>query len=115
MSFVFVSHGAEEKQARVRPLVLALAREGVPLSLDRPGYGESHFNLNQELINRYGIRSLGTGHDFDSQISRALRDCGAVLACISKGLTPERQIWVQELVLGMHHNKLVACIVDDLL
>lgn len=114
MGYVFVSHASEDKQQRVRPLVEALAMEGVRLWIDRPGHGESHFNFDQDFIERHGIRGLESGQPWNDQISRALREAGAVLACLSAALCAQRLVLVQELVLAWHHQKLVTCIVDDL-
>lgn len=113
MAYVFVSHASEDKQ-RLKPLIEALALQGVKLWLDRPGHGESHFNLNQDFIDRHGIEGLKVGLPWDDQIMRALRGAGAVLACLSRALCASRQVLVQELLLGKYNEKLVACIVDDL-
>jgi hypothetical protein len=114
MPFTFVSHASEDKRYRVKPLVEALLLLGVRLWLDRPGYGESHFGFDQDFIQLHRIRSLRAGLDFREQINSALSECGAVLVCISRALCAQRQVLVQELVLGHHHHKLVACIVDDI-
>ena len=113
MSYVFVSHASEDKQ-RLKPLIEALALQGVKLWLDRPGHGESHFNLDQDFIDRHGIEGLKVGLPWDEQIMSALREAGAVLACLSRALCASRQVLVQELLLGKYNEKLVACIVDDL-
>lgn len=113
MSFVFVSHASDDKP-RVRPVVEALARQGVKLWLDRPGSGARNFNFDQEFIDRFGIRGLPTGQTYNSQISEALRQSGLVLACISRSLCVDRRILSQELVIADHDRKLVACIIDDM-
>jgi TIR domain len=113
MSYVFVSHASEDKIGRVRPLVEALLQLGVRLWIDRPGYGKNNFNFSQDYIERFGILSLRAGRSWDEQIREAVRDCGAVLICLSKGFSVERQVLTQEMLLGLHHDKLVACIVDD--
>jgi hypothetical protein len=114
MRYVFLSHASEDKAHRVKPLVEALVMEGVKLWIDRPGYGENHFNFDRDFIDRYLVEGLRAGEPFNVQISRALHDAGAVLVCLSAALCAQRQVLVQELLLGWHHNKLVACIVDDL-
>lgn len=113
-SYVFVSHASEDKVERVRPLVQALAMEGVSLWIDRRGGGDNSFQLDEDFITRYGIQGLVNGQDWDEQILHAHRACGAVLACISKHLRKERQVLVHEIVLARYAEKLVACIVDDL-
>jgi hypothetical protein len=113
VGFVFVSHASEDKR-RVRPLVHSLALLGVKLWIDRPGYGPSHFNFDQGFIERHGIRGIRAGADYDREISEALRQCDAVVACISRALKKDRQILVHELVVAKTQQKLVACIVDDL-
>jgi len=110
----FVSHASGDKTDRVKPLVQALLLEGVPLWLDRPGQGESHFNFDAAYIERYDIAGLQAGRPFDRQVLEAHWQCDAVLGCLSRLLTQDRQVLVQELVLAAYANKLVACIVDDL-
>jgi hypothetical protein len=113
VDFVFVSHASEDKP-RVRPLVQALAFLGLKVWIDRPGYGQSHFNFDQAFIERYTIQGLRPGADFDQQISEALRESGAVLACLSRALSKDRQVLVHELVIAKNRQKLIACIMDDL-
>jgi WD40 repeat protein len=115
MSFVFVSHAAPDKQTRVRPLVQALAIEGVLLWLDRPGSGPNDFQLPPDFISRHQIRSLRLGQDWDEGIKSALRDAGAVLICLSKAaLEPGREVLRQEMWGAQLTRKAVSCIVDDL-
>lgn len=114
MAYVFVSHASDDKRERVRPLVEALVLQGIQVWIDRPGHGNSSFGFDHEYIQRYHILGLRSGEDWDRQISRALADAGAVLVCLSRALCASRQVLVQELLLGSHHDKLVACIVDDL-
>jgi hypothetical protein len=113
MSFVFVSHASDDKR-RVRPVVEALARQGVKLWLDRPGSGQRNFNFDQTFIDQFGIQGLPTGQTYNNQISEALRKCGLVLACISRSLCVDRRILSQELVIADHDKKLIACIIDDI-
>jgi len=113
MPYVFISHASEDKK-RVKPIVIALVMQGIRVWIDRPGHGDNHFNFEQDFIDRYEIQGLKTGLNWNDQISDALREAGAVLVCISAALCSKRQVLVQELLLGAHHNKLVACIVDDL-
>ena len=113
MPFVFISHASEDKK-KVRPIVEALVMRGIKVWIDKPGHGEGHFNFDQDFIDRHGIQGLKTGLNWDEQISNAIREAGAVLACISKALCSNRQVLVQELLLGKQDEKLVACIVDDL-
>lgn len=42
----------------MKPLVRALLIEGVPLWLDRPGHGDSHFNFDAAYIERHDIADL---------------------------------------------------------
>jgi hypothetical protein len=114
MGFVFVSHASEDKIPRVKPLVEALALEGVKLWLDRPGFGENHFNLNNDFITLHDVNGLTTGQPWHEQIKFALNESGAILVCLSKSLCIQRQVLVQELLLGWYSDKLVTCIVDDL-
>jgi hypothetical protein len=114
MGRIFVSHASGDKNERVKPLVRALLIEKVPLWLDRPGCGESHFNFDAEYIERHGIAGLQAGRPFDRQILEAHWQSDAVLGCLSRQLTQDRDVLVQELVLATYANKLVACIVDDL-
>ena len=114
MRRTFVSHASADKAERVKPLVRALLIEGVPLWLDRPGHGDSHFNFDAAYIERHDIASLQAGRPFDRQILEAHWQCDAVLGCLSRFLTQNRHVLVQELVLAAYANKLVACIVDEL-
>src|SRR5262249_50814065 len=114
MGYVFVSHASEDKVPRVKPLVEALVMLGVQVWIDRPGYGDSHFNFDQAFIERYGILGLRSGENWDEQVETAIRDAGAVLVCMSRALDAKRGVLVQELLLGSYQRKLVACIVDDL-
>ncbi len=115
MSFVFVSHAAPDKRSRVRPLVQALAIEGVSLWLDRPGSGPADFQLSPEFVSSHRIQCLRLGQDWDDGIKAALRDAGAVLVCLSKAaLEPDRGVLRQELFGAQLTNKAVTCIVDDL-
>lgn len=113
-SYVFISHASEDKKDKVKPLVEALAIEGVKLWLDRPGHGENHFGFDQNFIDKYEIISLQTGQEWDLQIRSALKHSGAILSCLSGSLKPQRQVLVQEFLIGRQYNKLVACIVDDM-
>ena len=66
VSHVFISHAAPDKLLRVKPLVHALAIEGVRLWLDRPGAGDSHLNFDEEFIHRHGIEAVDDlGRPFD--------------------------------------------------
>ena len=115
MGFVFVSHAAPDKVQRVKPLVQALAREGVSLWLDRPGVGTDHFGFDDAFIRRHGIRGLEAGEQWDDRLLEALRQCDAVLVCLSKAaVEPGRQVLGQEILIGGARDNLVACIVDDL-
>lgn len=114
MNRIFVSHASGDKSQRVKPLVRALLFEGVPLWLDRPGHGDSHFNFDASFIERHDIAGLQAGRPFDRQILEAHWQCDAVLGCLSRLLTQDRQVLVHELVLATYANKLVTCIVDDL-
>ena len=114
MRRTFVSHASGDKAERIKPLVRALLVEGVPLWLDRPGYGDSHFNFDAGYIERHDITGLRAGRPFDRQILEAHWQCDAVLGCLSRLLTQDRPVLVQELVLATYADKLVACIVDDL-
>jgi len=111
--YVFISHSSEDKQERVRPLVQALVWHKIRVWIDRPGHGDSHFGFDQAYIERNGILGLSSGTDYRAQIQSALRNASAVLVCLSKALTAQRQVLVQELTFGAIQDKLVACIVDD--
>ena len=98
VSHVFISHAAPDKLLRVKPLVHALAIEGVRLWLDRPGAGDSHLNFDEEFIHRHGIESLRSGVGYDIGIREALRACSAVLVCLSRSaIDPERRVLQQEM------------------
>lgn len=115
VSFVFVSHAAPDKLQRIKPLVHALAIEGVRLWLDRPGVGDSHFNFDQAVIDRYGIQGLQSGVDWDEGIRAALRGCGAVLVCLSRNaIDNKRLVLQQEVTIAWYDEKIVPCIIDDL-
>lgn len=114
MRRTFVSHASGDKANRVKPLVRALLIEGAPLWLDRPGHGDSHFNFDAAYIERHDIAGLQAGRPFDRQILEAHWQCDAVLVCMSRLLSQDRQVLVQELVLASYADKLVTCIVDDL-
>jgi hypothetical protein len=114
MAYTFVSHASEDKRERVKPLVETLLWLGVRVWVDRPGSGQNDFGFDQDYIEKYQIRSLRSGLGWREQIDAALGASGAVLVCISRALCAQRQVLVQELLLGRHHQKLVACIVDDI-
>ena len=116
MSFVFVSHAAPDKRSRVRPLVQALAIEGVSLWLDRPGSAPNDFQLSPEFVSRYAIECLRLGQDWDDGIKAALRGSAAVLVCRRcwAALEEEREVLRQEMWGAQLTNKAVTCIVDDL-
>ncbi len=111
---VFVSHASEDKVPHVRALAEALLYERVPLWIDRPGVGAGNLGLDEETIHRHDVRRIDPGQDWDRQILEAHASAGAVLACLSKSLTRERQVLVQELALARANRKLVTCIIDDL-
>jgi hypothetical protein len=113
VSFVFVSHASIDK-VRIKPLIEALALQGVKLWIDRPGSGATDFNFDQAFIERYGILGISSGKNYADEISKALKECGVVLACLSRALCMDKRILVQELVIGSHAEKLVACVVDDM-
>ncbi|WP_292532513.1 toll/interleukin-1 receptor domain-containing protein [Methylocystis sp.] len=115
MTFVFLSHASEDKQDRVKPVAEALLLQGVSLWLDRPGQGEGNFGFSEDFIDQHSISSLVAGRPWDDQIREALHQAGAVLICLSKALSKAREIWVHEFLIGAYQQKLVACIVDDLL
>ncbi len=111
---VFVSHASDDKLSHIRPLAQALIVEGVALWLDRPGFGESHFNFTQKFISTHGIEGLNSGAAWDQQILDAHRKAGAVLFCLSRAFSRRRKVLLDELKFAAYTNKLVACIVDDL-
>ena len=114
MTFLFVSHASPDKKTRVRPIVEALAHFDVPMWLDRPGPGLSHFGFDSDFIRDKRIRGLRAGRDYTEQISLALSEASAVLCCLSRAILDERVILEQELVIADQLDKLVVCIVDDL-
>jgi hypothetical protein len=123
MPAVFISHASEDKLARVKPLVEALAHQltvkNLELWIDRPGHGESHFGFDDDFIKKYRIRDLRSGLDWAEQINAALEEAGAVLWCLSKvglakALRSPQEVMAQEVLFGWQHKKLVVCIVDDL-
>ncbi|MBK6854944.1 MAG: TIR domain-containing protein [Burkholderiales bacterium] len=115
MSFVFVSHAAPDKRSRVRPLVQALAIEGVSLWIDRPGSGPNDFQLSPDFVARHPVQCLRLGQDWDEGIKAALRDAAAVLVCLSRAaLDDDREVLRQEMWGAQLTNKAVTCIVDDL-
>ena len=115
MSFVFVSHAAPDKRTHVKPLVQALAIEGVSLWLDRPGSGPNDFQLPPEFVARHEIQCLRLGQDWDDGIKSALRESSAVLICFSKAaLESGREVLLQEMWGAQLTRKAVTCIVDDL-
>src|SRR5262245_46934470 len=105
--YVFVSHASEDKQERVRPLVRALIWHGLRVWIDRPGYGESHFGFDDAYIERHGILGIPSGQDYREQIQKALRNAGAILICLSRALSKDREVLVQELSFGAIQDKLV--------
>jgi tetratricopeptide (TPR) repeat protein len=115
MGFVFVSHAGTDKAERVRPLVMALLVEKLPLWVDRPGHGEHDFHLSHAFIERHALGHLPLGQLWTIGLMQALRDCGVVLACLSKAaIDPRKEVLMQELFAGhFKGDKLVTCIVDD--
>lgn len=111
---VFVSHASEDKLAHVRPLAEVLLRENVLLWLDRPGAGANNFGFDDAFIRIHDIAGITAGEDWDAAILNAHKTSGVVLACLSRALSAERKVLVDELALARYENKLVACIVDDL-
>ena len=115
MSFVFVSHAASDKRTLVRPLVQALAIEGVSLWIDRPGSGHDDFQLPPEFVSRYDIKSLALGQGWDEGIRSALRDADTVLICLSRAaLGAKREVLRQEMFGAQLLGKAVTCIIDDI-
>lgn len=115
MGFVFVSHAGTDKAERVRPLVMALLVEQLPLWVDRPGHGEHDFDLSHAFIQRHGLGQLPLGQLWTIGLKQALRDCGVVLACLSRAaIDARKEVLRQELFAGdFKHDRLVTCIVDD--
>lgn len=115
VSFVFVSHAAPDKLTRVKPLVHALALEGVTFWLDRPGAGEHDFHFPEAFIRKHGLRSLRNGLPWDEAIRAALIESSAVLVCLSKqAIEPARIVLRQEIFAAHLSRKAVTCVVDDL-
>jgi TIR domain-containing protein len=110
--YVFVGHASDDRR-RLRPLIEALALQGLSVWIDRPGPAGRHFEFEPLFIARYGIRSLRLSEGWSDQISETIRAAGAVLVCLSRAVAEERRV-SQELLLGLHHKKLVACVIDDL-
>src|SRR5436190_4661836 len=111
--YVFLSHASDDKP-RLKSLVEALALLGLTVWVDRPGPGANNLGLDVEFAERHSIQGLRTGADWSTQIAEAIREAGAVLVCFSRAFDSSRHVLAQELLLGQHHHKLVACIVDDL-
>ena len=111
--YVFVGHAPDDR-GRLRPLIEALALHGLSVCIDRPGIGPNTFEFEPSFIARYGIRTLRIGECWSDRISDAIRGAGAVLVCLSRAVARERRVLMQELLLGLHHRKLVACVIDDL-
>lgn len=111
--YVFVGHASDDRK-RLRPLIEALALHGLSVCIDRPGHAPNNFDFEPAFIARYGIRSLRMGESWSDQVSEAIRAAGAVLVCLSRAAALERRMFVQELLLGLHHRKLLICVIDDL-
>ena len=111
--YVFVGHASDDRR-RLRPLIEALALQGLSVWIDRPGPAGRHFEFEPFFIARYGIRSLRVSEGWSDQISETIRAAGAVLVCLSRAAAGERRVLSQELLLGLHYKKLVACVIDDL-
>ena len=111
--YVFVGHAPDDRR-RLRPLIEALALHGLSVWIDRPGPAGRHFEFEPHFIARYGIRSLRVSEGWSDQISETIRTAGAVLVCLSRAVAGERRVVMQELLLGLHHKKLVVCTIDDL-
>jgi hypothetical protein len=113
LDFVFVSHATLDKPDRVKPLIQALALEGVSFWLDRPGPGENDFQFTADFIRRHGVRRLISGEDWSQAIMGALKDSSAVLVCLSKAAL-ESDAVREEVLLAFANRKAVTCVVDDL-
>jgi hypothetical protein len=111
--YVFFGHAPGDKR-RLRPLIEALALHGLSVCIDRPGTGPNTFEFEPSFLASYGIRSLRIGESWSDQVSEAIRGAGAVLVCLSRAVAGERRVLMQELLLGLHHRKLVTCVIDDL-
>ena len=114
VSYIFISHASEDKLQRVRPLVEVLLLEGELVWIDRPGAGEFNFGFTQDFISENAIDFLQSGHSWSESIQAALRGSAAVIACVSRNLTPKRDVIMQEIAVAATLGKLVTCIVDDL-
>ena len=111
--YVFVGHASDDRR-RLRPLIEALALQGLSVWIDRPGPAGHHFEFEPLFIARYGIRSLRMSEGWSDQVLETIRGAGAVLVCLSRAVAGGRRVLMQELLLGLHHKKLVACVIDDL-
>lgn len=113
MSYIFISHASEDKVERIKPLIEVLLLEGELVWIDRPGAGQGNFGFSQAYISENAIDFLQSGNSWSESIQTALRQSGAVVACISKNLKPCRQVIVEEITVAAALGKLVTCIVDD--
>ena len=114
MSYLFISHASEDKEAHIRPIIEVLLAEGERLWIDRPGIGENNFGFSQRYISEHKIEQIYAGVGYVSSIQQALRDSGAVLGCLSRALLKRRDVILNELAVAATLGKLVTCIVDDM-
>lgn len=112
MSHLFISHSSDDKQKSIRPLVKVLLVEGESVWIDRPGY--DGFGFDPSFVSRQAIDYLHSGEPWSGSIRSALNEAGAVLGCLSRSMLANKDVAIDELVVGSAMNKLVTCIVDDL-
>lgn len=112
--YTFISHAAPDKRGPVKLLVRALARLGMPMFIDRPGqHDDSCMGLSQDFIDAHAIRGIPIGTDWNQGLLQGLRDCRAVLLCLSQSALQERLVLRQEVVIGEFRQCLLTCLIDD--
>lgn len=111
--FTFISHAAPDKRGPVKLLVRALAREGLPMFIDRPGqHDASCMGLSQDFIDSHRIRGIPLAVDWNLGLLQGLRDCRAVLLCLSASAVAARTVLHQEAVVAVAAGKLLTCVID---
>ena len=104
---IFLSHSSKDK-GRIKPLALALVKEGFRLFIDNP----TKLNFQPSFCEENGIEFIPEGTDWPDQINKALNRSDATLGCLSKMLVADSKVWDQEITFSYQREMLATCIVD---
>lgn len=104
---VFISHSSEDKRT-VKVIAEALIKSGFSIFIDRP----EEVGWSIEFCRANDVNFIISG-EYGIQIRQAIYNCDAILACLSRNLTNNSNIWKEEILVAEHLKKLVLCRIDD--